>query len=64
MTAYKEISTYYSDDNKRRAQVVKQLSDDVRYKVSAVSESGSCFTAIFDSVDTAEDFAEDWIMKK
>jgi hypothetical protein len=56
----KIISEYLSDDGKRTSTVYKVLEDG-DYRVSVKNESGSTFSSSFDSVDTAEDFAEDWV---
>jgi hypothetical protein len=56
----KIISEYLSDDGKRTSTVYKVLEDG-DYRVSVKNESGSNFSSSFDSVDTAEDFAEDWV---
>jgi hypothetical protein len=63
MAAIKEISKYYSEDELRVATVFKNL-DNLTYHVSVMSDAGTSFRAEFDHVDAAENFAEDWVMKK
>lgn len=60
MSAIKLLSEYFSDDNKRRATVSQDLTSK-KIRVTAVSETGSAFTTMFDSEDDAEIFAEDWV---
>jgi hypothetical protein len=58
--AYKELSEYYSEDNKRRASVVKELGTK-RYIVRLINESGSAFSASFENEESAEAYAEEWV---
>ena len=60
MTAYKTISDFYSEDKKRTASVIKNLGTN-RYSVSVKSDSGSTFSALFENIDDAEDYAEGWV---
>jgi hypothetical protein len=60
MTAYKNISEFYSDDEKRTASVIKELGTN-RYRVSVKSDSGSTFSALFEDEDSAEEYAEAWV---
>ena len=57
----KIISNYVSDDELRSAMVYKVLESG-EIKVSVTNESGSTFSSLFDSIDLAEDYAEDWVM--
>lgn len=61
MVAYKELSGYYSEDCKRRSTVSKNLETG-KFHVSVVNDSGTSFTSVYDTEDTAEQFAEDWVM--
>lgn len=60
MSSYKLLSEYFSDDNKRRATVLKDLNSG-EYRVTVVSEAGSAFTSIFSDEDSADIFAEEWV---
>jgi hypothetical protein len=57
----KIISNYVSDNELRSAMVYKVLESG-EIKVSVTNESGSTFSSLFDSIDLAEDYAEDWVM--
>ena len=57
----KIISNYVSDTESRSAMVYKVLESG-EIKVSVTNESGSTFSSLFDSIDLAEDYAEDWVM--
>lgn len=59
----KIISNYIADDEKRSAMVYKVLETG-KYKVSVTNDSGSTFSTTFDDVDSAENYAEDWVMNK
>jgi hypothetical protein len=63
MSTVKKLSEYYGD-NGRTATVYKNLEEDHYFIVSVKSESGSSFQAIFENVDFAEDYAEEWVLKK
>ena len=57
------LSNYLSDDEARTAQVYKVLeSGEIR--VSVKNEAGSTFSSVFEDLDSAENFAEDWVMNK
>jgi hypothetical protein len=60
MTAYKLISEFYSEDQKRTASIIKELGSG-KYRVSVKSESGSTFSALFENEDDAESYAETWV---
>lgn len=60
MSSYKLLSEYFSDDNKRRASVLKDLNSG-EYRVTVVSEAGTAFTSIFNDDNSAEIFAEEWV---
>jgi hypothetical protein len=63
MSATQELSTFYSEDGKRTATVFRILGEDKKkFSVSAVNDSGSSFTALFEALVDAENFAEDWVM--
>jgi hypothetical protein len=61
MTAYKELSEYYSDDKTKRASVIKELGTN-KYIVKLINDSGSAFSASFDTEDDAEAYAESWVV--
>lgn len=63
MSAIKLVSEYIGEENNRSASVYKDL-ETKEYKVSIRNESGTYFTAMFDSIDDAEDYAENWVMDK
>lgn len=61
----KYLSEFYSDDKKRTAQVFVDTGPAFTgYHVSVKNDSGTSFTARFETVDDADDFAEDWVFKK
>ena len=57
------LSSYTSDDEKRKATVFRDQNDG-KYYVSMTNEFGTSFRADFSSEEDAEIFAEDWIMNK
>lgn len=61
MSAYKEISEYYSDDTNKKASVVKELGSG-QYVVRLMNDTGSAFSATFDKEEDAEAYAEDWVL--
>ncbi len=61
MSAYKELSEYFSDDNSKRASVVKELGTN-RYIVNLINDSGSAFSALFETEEDAEAYAESWVV--
>ena len=61
MSGFKEISEYFSDDSSKRASVVKELGTN-RYIVRLMSDTGSAFSASFESEEDAEEYAEDWVV--
>jgi hypothetical protein len=63
MSDIKIVSEYIGDDNGRTATVYKDLAVN-DYKVTVRNDSGSHFLATFENVDSAEDFAESWVMNK
>ena len=62
MPVYKELSEYISEDGTHRSTVLKN-TETKQFVVRAVSDSGSVYTATYDSEEEAEQFAEDWVMK-
>jgi hypothetical protein len=56
----KELTTFISDDDLRTATVYK--NSDFGFTVKLKNDSGSTFSAEFDAEDTANDYAEDWIL--
>lgn len=61
MSSFKQLSEYYSDDTNKKASVVKELGTN-NYIVRLINDSGSSFSATFDDEDSAEQFAENWVM--
>lgn len=61
MSAFKELSEYFSDDSAKTATVVKELGTN-RYIVRLMNDSGSAFSASFDSEEDAEAYAEEWVL--
>jgi hypothetical protein len=57
------LSSYTSDDEKRKATIFRDQNDG-KYYVSMTNEFGTSFRADFLSEEDAEIFAEDWIMNK
>ena len=62
MTAYKELSEFYSED-KTRTATVRLVLDTREFTVSVTNESGHAFVARFPTEDDAEHFAEEWVSK-
>ena len=61
MTAYKQLSEYFSEDGRKTASVVKELGTK-RYVVRLMSDTGSAFSASFETEDDAEQYAEGWVL--
>lgn len=61
MTAYKETSHYFSEDQKKRATVIQELGTN-RYVVRMISDSGSAYSASFENIEDAEKCAEGWVI--
>ena len=61
MSGYKELSEYFSDDSAKTATIVKELGTN-RYIVRLMNDSGSAFSASFDSEEDAEAYAEEWVL--
>ena len=57
------LSSYISDDEKRKATVFREQIDG-KYYVSMMNEFGTSFQTNFPSEQAAEIFAEDWVMNK
>lgn len=58
----KLLSTYYSDDETKHSNVFK--IDDGNYRVTVKSDSGTIYSAQFDNEESAEHFAEGWVLNK
>ena len=58
--AIKELSKYFSDDDRVTATVYFDLTEKL-FRVSATSETGSSFTALFETEGDADQFAEGWV---
>ena len=56
------LSSYTSDDEKRKATVFRDQNDG-KYYVSMTNEFGTSFGANFPTEEDAEIYAEDWVMK-
>jgi len=63
MSGYKEISEYFSEDKLRTASVIKDLGTG-NYIVRFKNDSGSHFSSTYHDLDTAEQYAEDWVYVK
>ena len=61
MSAYKQLSEYYSDDKSKRASIIKELGTN-KFIVKMINDSGSAFSASFDTEEDAECFAEHWVV--
>jgi len=59
----KIISEYFADEGPRVSTVYKQIEIN-EYSVTAVDDMGSAFTAVFENLSDAEDWAESWVMNK
>jgi hypothetical protein len=60
MSAYKQLSEYFSEDGMKTASIVKELGTG-RYIVRLKNDAGSAFSASFENEDDAEQYAEDWV---
>ena len=60
MSAYKQLSEYFSDDKLKTASIVKELGTN-HYIVRFKNDAGTYFSASFASEDDAEASAEDWV---
>lgn len=60
MSAYKEISEYFSEDGNKRASIIKEIGTK-RYVVRLINDAGSSFSASYENIDDAEAYAEDWV---
>ena len=61
MSAYKEISEYFSDDHLKTASIVKELGTG-NYIVRFKNDAGSVFSYTLEELDIAEQLAEDWVL--
>jgi len=57
------ISSYISDDEKRKATVFREQIDG-KFYVSMTNEFGTSFQTNFQTEEAAEIYAGDWIMNK
>lgn len=57
--AYKVLSEY--SDNGKKAVVMKKMPQG-GYSVSAMYDTGTSFTADFETEEDAEQFAEEWVL--
>lgn len=60
--AVQELSSFFSEDGRRKAIIYRVLGGDTKYSVSIMNESGSNFSSDFDTLEDAEDYAEDWVL--
>ena len=60
MTAFKELSEYYSDKTNKKASIIKELGTN-KYIVRLINDTGSAFTASFENEEAAENYAEEWV---
>lgn len=56
-----KLSEYYDEMTNKTATVYK---DEGRYFVSIKTDSGTTFGSYHETEDVAEQYAEDWVMKK
>lgn len=59
----KIISEYFADEGPRKATVFKEIELN-EYSATSVDDMGSAFTAVFENLSDAEDWAESWVMNK
>lgn len=60
MSAFKQLSEYFSEDGSRKADIVKELGTN-RYIVRVMNDAGSAFSASFENEEDAEGYAEEWV---
>lgn len=60
--AVQELSSFFSEDGRRKAIIYRVLGGDTKYSVSIMNESGSNFSSDFNTLEDAENFAEDWVL--
>jgi hypothetical protein len=60
MTAYKQLSEYWSDDETRSASIIKEIGTN-HYIVRVKNDAGSIFSATFENEENAEGYAEEWV---
>lgn len=60
--AVQELSSFFSEDGKKKAIIYRVLGVESTFSVSIMNESGSNFSSEFNSLEAAEDFAEDWVL--
>ena len=56
----KTISEYYSDDDMRKARVLRM--DEHTYRVDFFSDSKNTSHTYYDTLEQAEEYAEDYVM--
>ncbi len=61
MSAYKQLSEYFSEDKLKTASIVKELGTN-HYIVRFKNDAGSYFSAKYISEEDAEQAAEDWVV--
>ncbi len=61
MSAYKQLSEYFSDDMLKTASIVKELGTN-HYIVRMKSEAGTWFSSSYECEEDAEKAAEDWVV--
>jgi len=59
--AYQELSKFMSDNGDREATVYRSI-DKKGFHVSVKNETGTLFVTQFDTLNKAEEFAEDWVL--
>lgn len=59
MRASKLISEFYNDDNVVVATVFKTIGLEDEYTVSFKDDTGTSYSAVFSTLDDAEEYAED-----
>ena len=57
------LSVYVSDDieESKTAKVYIKMDDESKYHVVVRSDSGTHYSTTFKTIESAENFAEDWV---
>lgn len=61
MSEIQNLSSYTSEDGTRKATVVRVLGTN-NYIVKLTSDTGSTYSANFNSEESAEQYAEDYVL--
>lgn len=60
--AVQELSSFFSEDGRKRAVIYRVLGVDSTFSVYIMNDAGSNFSSEFTSLEDAENFAEDWVL--